>query len=876
MDRTRNHSQTTRHGNSSELYPIMTSVGRPPRQQPGGGAEGNQRPPNVPQYNSTQDNSVPLSYLRNEGGGYLGPAALEEINQDRNGVPRPLNNNNDRNYKSPPVEGSINADSFASLSEQQKGNPTVNCRNRTSCEKILLMGGSILLIIIIALAAGMIVLEGKGFSNIVSGGFSTNDSATCQTRDCVRAAGTILESIDETAEPCENFMQFACGGWYATHPIPETMHKWSVLDVLDETTLYEVKSIIEETPTENESIPVTAARKVYQACVNDTQWSKVGLGPLLHLLDEVGGLPMTEPSWKAESFRLEDTLAWMRRAGGQSIVTLMVSPELTNNSYNVINLMQGLLPIPIASLTNATELQKANHISFILKTIEAMLAAKGLENDERVLQQALFDTDAMWNFTVALAKISEETKEDPWTNYNPMSVKQLSKLTNHPNSTVKIDWLLYFKHLFNGTNITIGGDDTVIVHDPWYFGNLTSLLNKTTTRTIANFLLYQMVYSVADETSASLRDVYRSYEDPMWEFGRTSLRPWYDCVTKVRILLPMAVGQMFFKKNPIENVTHDANNLVGHVADAFRNMLRSATWMSEETRRKAIRKLDEMVHFVAYPDYLLDDEELNEHMKGLPEVSESDHFGNVMTLLRWHGLKSLTKLKLAPSRSKWPTGPVEINAFYSTLTNAIIIPGGILQPQFFHGGMAALNYGGVGAIIGHEITHGFDNNGRYFDWDGRLAHWWDKKTMDQYVNRSKCFEEQYSSYNVSDLLTPFDIVLGNLKINGLQSKGENLADNGGVRAAWAAYKKHIEETGEDLILPGLQSYTQDQLFFITFGRLWCMEYTPWALKYSLANDLHPPGHYRILGSLQNTKEFAETFGCAKGSKMNPEKKCLLW
>ncbi|XP_066981103.1 neprilysin-like [Macrobrachium rosenbergii] len=849
MDGMHNNSQTARHGNASELYPIMTPVGGPQRQEPGGTAGIQAPPPGLPQYNSMMENSVPLSHLRTEGGGYLGPAAVEEINseflanqarqsQDRNRIPGHLNNNipmydgNGRNHKVS-VEGSVNADSFISQNDQQKGTSPVTCRTRTGCEKILLMGGSILLIIIIALAAGMIVLEGRGYSNIVSGGLYMNDSGTCQTRDCVRAAGVILESLDETVEPCDNFVHFACGGWYSTHPVPESMHKWSILDLLDETTLYELKSIMEEPPMEEESLPVMAARKVYKACIDDNQWSAVGLSPLLYLLDEMGGLPMIEPTWRPEKFRLEEALAWMRQAGGQSIVALTISPELTNNSYNAINLMQGLLPIPSGTLINATVSQKANHIAFILKTVEAMLGAKKVVDAEYVLQQALLDTDAMWDFTVELAKISEETKEDPWVDYNPMTVEELSKLTNHPNSSFKIDWLLYFKRLFNDTNITVTNDDVIIVHDPWYFGNLTTLLSKTTTRTIANYLMYQVVYSMADETSATLRDIYRSYESPLWEFGRTSLRPWYDCL---------------------------------------QNMLRSATWMSNETTEKAIRKLDEMVHFVGYPDYLLEDDAMNEHMNG----SNSDHFGNVVALLRWHGYRSLVKLSSTPSRSRWPTGPLEINAFYSTQTNAIIIPGGILQPQFFHGGMAALNYGGVGAIIGHEITHGFDNSGRHFDWAGRLAHWWDNQTMEQYVNRSKCFESQYSSYNVSDLLAPFDAVLGSLKINGLQSKGENLADNGGVRAAWSAYKKHIQETGEDLVLPGLQSYNQDQLFFITFGRLWCMQYTPWALKYSLDNDLHPPGHYRILGSLQNTKEFAETFGCAKGSLMNPEKKCLLW
>lgn len=206
-----------------------------------------------------------------------------------------------------------------------------------------------------------------------------------------------------------------------------------------------------------------------------------------------------------------------------------------------------------------------------------------------------------------------------------------------------------------------------------------------------------------------------------------------------------------------------------------------------------------------------------------------------------------------------------------------MIPGGVLQPPLFHHDeMAALNYGGIGSIVGHEITHGFDNSGRHFDWKGALAHWWDNDTAQLYVNRSKCFEDQYSKYNVSDLLAPFEDIQGDLKINAINSKGENIADNGGARAAWFAYKNHVSETGEELVLPGLQKYTQDQLFFMAFSRLWCMQFTPWALHYSLKNDRHAPGHFRILGTLQNMQEFSEAFSCSSGSSMNPEQKCVLW
>ncbi|XP_047500225.1 neprilysin-1-like [Penaeus chinensis] len=188
----------------------------------------------------------------------------------------------------------------------------------------------------------------------------------------------------------------------------------------------------------------------------------------------------------------------------------------------------------------------------------------------------------------------------------------------------------------------------------------------------------------------------------------------------------------------------------------------------------------------------------------------------------------------------------------------------------------ALNYGALGVVIGHEITHGFDNSGRERDHEGNLHEWWTAETDAEYASRSRCFADQYEAFDVSQILSPYERDGAEVKINGVASKGENIADNGGTRAAWLAYRRRVEASGERLRLPGLEGYTQDQLFFISFGQLWCSQFTPWSLNFLLSTDVHIPGAFRIKGVLQNLREFSHAFGCAANATFNPERKCVLW
>ncbi|XP_063879221.1 neprilysin-1-like isoform X2 [Scylla paramamosain] len=365
--------------------------------------------------------------------------------------------------------------------------------------------------------------------------------------------------------------------------------------------------------------------------------------------------------------------------------------------------------------------------------------------------------------------------------------------------------------------------------------------------------------------------------------GRRSSRIWYDCAKKVRLMIPFGVGALYVRHH-LSSITQNLTlQMVEDVSAAFRDMLVEASWIDPATLKEALHKLDEMQHLVAFPPHALIDHLLEEYHQGftlqIPEVKKNDHFGNMLALTAWQCHKSLLKLTSPESQDSWPRGPLDINAFYSALRNAIVIPQGVLQPPIFiPEKLTALNYGSLGSIIGHETTHGFDSTGRMRDAHGNLNHWWTNTTRQQYINRTQCFVKQYSTYDVAPLLPPHQQLDHELMISGERTLAENIADNGGLRAAWVAYQRRVKKDGRahTLSLPGLQHFTSDQLFFISFAKVWCNNITPFALQYILKADVHVPGYFRILGVLRNSPAFAEAFKCPIGSPMNPKEKCLLW
>lgn len=311
-----------------------------------------------------------------------------------------------------------------------------------------------------------------------------------------------------------------------------------------------------------------------------------------------------------------------------------------------------------------------------------------------------------------------------------------------------------------------------------------------------------------------------------------------------------------------------ATEMVGEIRKQFVEILKAVPWMDEQTRAKAMIKAAAMAVHIGYPDELLDEAKLTEHYDGL-EIDSEHYLEAVMTMNKFGSDVAFGKLRKPVNKTDWVSHgrPAVVNAFYSSIENSIQFPAGILQGQFFSADRPRyMNYGAIGFVMGHEITHGFDDQGRQFDVDGNLFEWWEPETRTNYLERAQCIIWQYGNYTEP---------LTGLKLNGINTQGENIADNGGIKESYLAYQAWVRNNQPEKTLPGL-NYSQQQMFWISAAQTWCNLHRTEAMKGRILTGVHAPGEFRVLGPLRNMESFAKDFNCPVGSPMNPKKKCEVW
>jgi len=341
---------------------------------------------------------------------------------------------------------------------------------------------------------------------------------------------------------------------------------------------------------------------------------------------------------------------------------------------------------------------------------------------------------------------------------------------------------------------------------------------------------------------------------------------WRMCHDTLSIDVPQVLSKLYVDKAFDEHTRHVALNLVHNLRDVFATDLEGLPWLTEGTKKEALVKLKNMFAQVAHP---------NTYKKFPYKVKEHEWFENAIKMQKYQVVREMEKLGTKVDRQSWgSSGPMEVNAFYAMHVNGIFVPAGILQQPFFTASYPmAWNYGAIGTIIGHELTHGFDDQGSRFDEKGRLKKWWEKAVRDAYQSKKKCYVDYYSTYKVNGM-----------PVNGNLTIGENIADNGGMRLAWTALQKlteahkfklgavHVTEEG----LSNNLKDTANRQYFLAFAQTWCSKTHAKMAKVSLLTDVHSPDKVRVNAVLSNFKPFADTFQCKVGSKMNPEKKCRLW
>jgi membrane metallo-endopeptidase-like protein 1 len=679
----------------------------------------------------------------------------------------------------------------------------------------------------------------------------------CLTPGCIHTASTVLKYMDPTVDPCDDFYQFTCGNFLKTTNIPDDKSSVTSFSLISDSLQEQLRTMIEEPIQPNEPKPFQLTKKLYKACMNKTLIEKDGLKTIRTILKELGGWPVLEgDNWNDGQFDWRQSVYKFRRVGYSVdyFIDFSVGIDLKNSTRRIIDLDQASLGLRREFLTKGFSDKLVNAYYEYMVDI-AVLFGADKERAASELKESL-------SFEIKLANISlpSEKRRNATALYNPMTIDELQR--KFPS----IPWAEYMNTLL-APDTQINHDEVVVVSVPKYLTDFEALISRTPKRVQANYIMWRAAASSVSYLNEALRK--RQLEYTTVVTGRTERESrWKECIDISAGSLSIAAGALYVRKYFNEQARQNALEMVADIRAEFQDILKQVDWMDEETKKNALDKAKSMSTHIAYPDELMNDRKLEEFYGDL-ELDENYYLRSILNLTLFGTRFSFKRLRQPVNKTDWITHgrPAVVNAFYSALENSIQFPAGILQGVFFDANRPRyMNYGAIGFVIGHEITHGFDDQGRQFDKNGNLVEWWAPETKKAYLEKAQCIIDQYGNYTVPEL---------NINLNGINTQGENIADNGGIKEAYLAYNSWTRRHGPEKILPGLK-YTANQMFWISAANSWCAKYRPESLKLRVLTGYHSPGYFRVIGPFSNLEFFAKDFNCPLGSKMNPKKKCKVW
>ncbi|XP_052819391.1 neprilysin-1-like isoform X1 [Mya arenaria] len=707
----------------------------------------------------------------------------------------------------------------------------------------------VVVVVLAALLARKVIREGDELSDRV-----------CDQPYCIQTAARLLGSMRMEVDPCNNFYEFACGKWVAEHRVPEYKGSIDTMEEVSDRLERDIQDLL-ESPDRGDIEPERMAKVFYRSCMDTESIEKRGIVEMLKYISDLGGWPVLDPSWNETDFDLEARVAHARQYTTNYVWPIphgiLMGLNILND-YKVYGKHTIYFDQPSLLLEGKDMYDDGALVTAYIRYASGVAEALGATPE--VAQKHMTD---MVNFERDLAKISVgfADRRDMEGNYRRMTVSQLSII--YP----QFDWLRYLQLTFGDAEVTIETSEPVVLWMKPYYDGLFPLLNRTSTKTIANYLVWRLItkqFISLHEKFSLKRLAFRKVTEGVKELKSRGLR----CSEITNEFLDSATGRMYaeFAFGPRQR--NHMLQLISYLRRIFKDIVLQNDWMDEETKDAALLKLETMKSLIGFPGFIFNDTAMEMHYAEV-NMMETNFFENLRYMRRFVGLRQLAELR-QPSYEKWPERPAIVNAYYHSGLNAIVFPAGILQSPYYDINYpASINFGGIGLVIGHEITHGYDASGRAFDEKGLLENWWSNYSTENFNKRSQCVVDHYSRFFVPNI---------NLTINGNMTLSENIADIGGIKQSHLAYKLWLREhNNHDIRLPGLTRFSNEQLFFINTAQLWCSKFTDEAARRSVFTSVHSLPMFRVLGELRNSHEFSEAFSCPRGSYMNPdEEKCSLW
>jgi len=640
--------------------------------------------------------------------------------------------------------------------------------------------------------------------------------------------------MDPSVQACDNFYKYACGNWVKLNPIPEDQPRWEVYGKLtSENQLYLWGLLLEAGRTDRSRTPNTQKiGDMFASCMDEAAADKAGAAPLQPELGAIGRLKSIA--------NLAPLLASHHEEGVQALFRFGSDQDYADSSSMIAWLMAGGLGLPDRDYYLKTDKKSVETREQYLAHVERMFRLLG---DSETAAKA--ESASVMRLETALAKasLSRVDLRDPHKLDHIMTLAELEKTA--PN----FNWRSYFRaaRMPTGSKLNVG--------EPEFLRAMSVQLKEAPLADWKAYLRWHLAHTKAKFLSqafvAADFDFYSKYLR-----GTTAMQPrWKRCVQTVDRTMGEALGQVFVDKTFTPETLARTKALTQGIESAMKQEIESLPWMSAETKTRALEKLAGVVNKVGYPEKWRDYSTL--------EIRPGDFAGNMQRAAAFETRRDIAKIGRPVDRTEWGMSPPTVNAYYNPQMNDINFPAGVLQPPLFDPKMDdAPNYGNTGATIGHELTHGFDDEGRQFDAKGNLKDWWTKADAEEFQKRADCVSDQYSGYTAVD----------EIKVNGKLTLGEDAADLGGQLLAFIAWKAATKQ----LDLKPVDGLTPDQRFFVGMAQWACGSERPESLRLHAATDPHSPNEYRINGVVSNMPEFRQAFGCRAGQPMVREKACKIW
>ncbi len=646
--------------------------------------------------------------------------------------------------------------------------------------------------------------------------------------------GFDINALDKKVDPCVDFYQYSCGTWLAKNPIPADQSSWGRFNELAERNRQVLYNILEQAST-NDPKRDQVTREIgdfFAACMDTADINKRGIAPIKPELERIAALK-TKQEIPAELVHLD-------RLGVSAFFVFDSTQDAKNSEQMIAEVDQGGLGLPDRDYYIKDDAKSVELRNQYLSHVQKMLELIGDSPDKAKSEAA-----AIMKIETELAKGSQDrvTRRDPNATYHKMTEHELFSLCPF------IEWPKYF------AGMGAPPVDSLNVVAPNFFRQLETTLVLENLDDLKAYLRWHLVHD-------SSRMLPTAFVDENFNFygkiltGAKEQRPrWKRCVDYTDSDLGEALGEKYVDKTFGVEGKQRTLKMVNEIEKAMKDDLQTLSWMTPETKKQALVKLEGVKNKIGFPDKWRDYSSI--------KIDRDDALGNDRRATEFEVERELHKIGKPVDRGEWNMTPPTVNAYYDPQMNNINFPAGILQPPFYSNKIDdAVNYGGIGAVVGHELTHGFDDEGRQFDAEGNLRDWWTPADAKAFEERAECFVKEYSNF----------IAVGDVHVNGKLTLGENTADNGGLRLAFMALMDALK--GKQV--PKIDGFTPDQRFFLGWGQIWCDSRRPELERMLATVDPHSPAKDRVNGVVSNMPEFRKAFSCKIGQPMIRDPQCRVW